>query len=108
MNIKFVHAGGPYGDATSNYDVLIPEGATVREFLLYIVKTYSSEQGEWGSIHLADDDYTHLVDYNRGKFTGAGDNFYEYLDCKITKVSANGGWSNMSYRIHIERNEDET
>jgi hypothetical protein len=112
MDIKFKQTGGPYGDATSNYDVIVPGGTTVREFIRYIRDEYSVKHGEWGTFA-----YNHPFDkflsYNRGSLFFEEDPYGtpkekcqpildEIIDKKIIKIKANGGWSAMSYTLYLE------
>lgn len=105
MKIDFKTTGGPYGDATSNYEIIFPKGTTVREFVKYIVDDYSVKHGEWGDIHLGSVLGEKLISYSRGKLTGVGLNFDKYIDRKITKIRANGGWSCMYYFLLLEEEE---
>lgn len=112
MNIEFKKTGGPYGDATSNYDVTVPEGTTVKDFIRYIAGDYSVKKGEWGNIILFYNDKPEfpnrvpLVEYKRGHawFTpGCNDDIYAKVrDKVITKVRANGGWSCMGYDLYVD------
>ena len=116
MRLDFKIVGGPYGDATSKYEVTFPEGITVREFVSYIVDDYSVNSGDnWGAFEIHDDNYTfglvQFLQYNRGKA------FYEepwtnkergeaifnsIADVRIIKITAHGGWSNMNYILTLE------
>lgn len=115
MNISFKLIGGPYGDATSSYEVMFPSGITVFEFLDYIVNDYSINSGDnWGSFSAYSEEHGldggHFLHYNRGKA------FYEGPWCNkeegskilnaiknmpIKRITANGGWSNMGYRLYV-------
>jgi hypothetical protein len=112
MDIKFKQTGGPYGDAASSYDVIIPEGTTVRTFVRYIAYVHSIYGGEWGSIDMYYNDKpglsnrVPLVEYKRGRATYAKDCnpeiFGRLADKIITKVRAHGGWSNMDYDVYVD------
>lgn len=109
MKIDFIKKGGPYGDATSSYEVTFPKGTTLREFIIYITDTYSIEHGEWGSFSLSNTGYfgNIFADYKRGAIRKITDKWKSlkidsFLDSKLTKVIANGGWSNMDYHLYTE------
>lgn len=120
MNVEFKHVGGPFGDCTSNYEVVVPKNTTVREFIKYIVREYSVEQQEWGHFRLNGlEGFPYgitLVNYARGML------FYEepwtnkekcelilkqHADRIIKKVNANGGWSCMCYDLYLEEEEND-
>lgn len=115
MNIEFKHTGGPYGDATSSYDVHFPEGMTVGEFMIHIVRRYSVKHGEWGSFEYTTEDanskrpipyykFVRLGEYKRGKFdifSCNSEKLFAIWDTKIKSVVAHGGWSNMDYTLYI-------
>lgn len=120
MDITFIHTGGPYGDATSNYEVRIPEDTTVAEFIKYIVRVYSVEHGEWGEFRvygLKEHPHGHgLISYNRGEAFFEPEPWRTPRDvCEpllkelqnrvIKKVKANGGWSCMGYDLYLEGEE---
>lgn len=122
--IKFVHTGGPFGDATDNYDVEFPTGWTVRDFIRYIVTDYSINSCNiWGSFSVSGRGYSNkpISEYNRGvlyQYEWSSEYFgpelarklreqskktlEEVLDVKLVRVTANGGWSNMGYNLYIE------
>lgn len=113
MKIEFKHIGGPFGDATSNYQVVIPEGTTVREFIKYIVTDYSVKHDEWGDFSVGRiNTYPKcLLHYNRGsaffELPWCNEDeckpiLAEIADEKIVRVTANGGWSNMGYTLYLE------
>ena len=43
--IKYVKTGGPYGDETSRYDVILDKQYTVKEFISAILE---QNKDEWG------------------------------------------------------------
>lgn len=116
-SIQFKNTGGPYGDATSAYEVLVPTGTTVREFIIYIRDRYSVEHNEWGKFSY-NHPFNDFLSYNRGKL------FFEYYpsgvpkdkcqsvldeiaDKKIVKIKAHGGWSAMDYTLYLEEDTDD-
>jgi len=119
------------GDATSWYDVIIPQDWTMRDFIAYVVHKYAVVCKEWGTIKLAS--YRgcegHIVEYDgrNGKcgtcYLYAGEafmnedqqDFYlensrklynQYIDCKVRSVRANGGWGVMDYILTMEVEEN--
>ena len=112
MKIEFIQTGGPYGDATSSYDVIIPEGTMVDDFVTYIAYNYSFTNNEWGGIYLSYNDKpgfvnrVPLINYNKGSarcIPGCNADILNRLSRKIiTKVEAHGGWSRMDYVIYVD------
>lgn len=112
MKIEFKQTGGQYGDATSSYDVIVPEGTTVGDFVRYIAYDYSLKKGEWGEISMFYNDKSsfadqvRLVSYKRGFANyapGCNHDIFARLAGKvITKVRANGGWSCMGYDVYVD------
>ena len=118
MNIEFKHTGGPYGDATSTYDVIVPDGTTVREFIRYISDEYSVEHGEWGDFSCATRRFGKFLSYDRGRLFFEESKYGtpkekcqpvldEIIDKKIAKIKANGGWSAMSYTLYLKEETNE-
>ena len=110
FEVEFVHTGGPYGDCTDNYDVKVPIGATVREFISHIVDERSVKVGEWGDItvypFVADrrlrlDSAVYSCTFNRGESKSLDRLTPDIADRKIKEVRANGGWSSMGYSVYI-------
>lgn len=127
QKIKLVHTGGPFGDCTDNYDVEFPKEWSVREFIMYIVREYSVDKGEWGSFSISCREYSHqpILEYRRGsvslyewsvKLLGeervkelhdiALDILHKKQDARIMRITANGGWSNMSYDLYLREDTD--
>ena len=127
QKIKFIHTGGPFGDCTDNYDVEFPKDWTVREFIQYIVSEYSVDEGEWGSFSVSCRGYSHqpVLEYNRGAVSPYGwsvkllgeervkelhdialDILHKKQDTKILRVTANGGWSSMSYYLYLQEDDN--
>ena len=112
MDVYFKKTGGPFGDATCNYEVTVPEGTTVGDFVRYIAYDYSVKKGERGNIILFFNDrpeFVHrvpLVEYKRGFMCYTpgcnADIFKSVRDKVITKVRANGGWSCMGYDLYVD------
>lgn len=89
--------GGPFGDETSSYDVILPEGEdiTVQEFIEQILV---DEPNEWGAIYNGMREV--IADYKYGEATFR-DGYDKYKNAKIANVTAHGGWSTMDYYIRI-------
>lgn len=102
--IKFKTIGGPYGDATSSYDVTLDKQYTIKEFIQMIL---SENPKEFGYFFAVDSNYgawtcSPRLEYRYGKIVG--NNIEEFLskfsDKVILDVSAHGGWSAMDYRLY--------
>ena len=97
MTIKLNHLEGPFGDATSVYEVSFSEGMTISDFLNIVITQKSKE---WGNISLSSKAI--LIDYKYGHYTIRDDKLYnKFKDKKIKKITAHGGWSSMDYIIEI-------
>lgn len=104
--IDLVYKSGPFGDETSYYNVRT-DAAFVVQFIEQVLK----ERGnEWGEICLAKEgSHAHdicVCEYRYGKITRRATEYDSYGVAKIKSISANGGWSAMSYEIQVE-NYDE-
>ena len=90
--------GGPYGDATSSYDIILPEGdaVTVEEFIEQIL---IDEPNEWGSVYNGMREV--IADYKQGEVTFR-DGYDSIKDKKISSAQAHGGWSRMDYYLNLE------
>ena len=93
-----LYTGGPYGDETSSYDIILPEGdvVTVEEFIEQIL---IDEPNEWGSIYNGMREV--IADYKRGEVTFR-DGYDSIKDKKISSAQAHGGWSRMDYYLNLE------
>lgn len=94
----YLCTGGPYGDATSSYDIILPEGdvVTVEEFIEQIL---IDNPNEWGGIYNGMREI--IADYKRGEVTFK-DGYDSIKHKKISSVSAHGGWSMMDYYLDLE------
>lgn len=92
-----LYTGGPYGDATSSYDIILPEGdaITVEEFIEQIL---IDEPNEWGGIYNGMREI--IADYKRGEVTFR-DGYDSIKHKKISSVQAHGGWSMMDYYLTL-------
>lgn len=99
---KLNHIGGPYGDETSRYDVILGKEYTVSEFINTVLDECKDEWGCIG-IHKPRTIFGDpCVDYFHGDFKTDPSVMDEYANRKIKHVMAHGGWSNMDYRIYLE------
>ena len=121
--IKFVCSGGPYGDATSNYNVEFPEGWTLRDFCAHVLHDYAVKNKEWGSVSSGFGYENTIIEYDSKKawiyqgehwmdsekrhelFENSKRLYNEYIDKKIVAIRANGGWSVMHYDLTFEPEE---
>jgi hypothetical protein len=122
--MKFTLKSGPHGDCTCWYDIEVPKGWTLRDFITYAVHTYASEHREWGCIRKVPfEGYRdHIVEYDgrqgkngmawlyKGKQYMTPDDksellenstmlYNKYIDREIVSVRANGGWGTMDYYL---------
>lgn len=82
------------GDATSLYDMLFPEGATVRDFVDWVLTNSRRERGTLYIENLGIE-----LEYDNGR---GGQFNSSVLDKKIDHIKANGGWGMMNYFIYVE------
>lgn len=74
---------------------------TIKEFFDEILKSRSNDWGDI-SIRVADCCYYYVVEYNHGKVKKFNEEiFNKFKDKPISKIIANGGWTNMSYDIYL-------
>ena len=103
VRFEFKCTGGPYGDCTSSYDIILKKTpVTVRELIEDVV----ADEREWGEISIVSD-ITHWLDnscaleYRWGKVII--DNIPEVIkDKEIIQCKANGGWSAMNYWLTVK------
>lgn len=98
-NFELKCVSGPFGDCTSNYEVVFHKPYTVREFVSEVLENVH----EWGDFRIVEKGYpfgSEVSEYRYGKIlTKFSD---ETLSRTIKSVKANGGWSNMTYYITLE------
>lgn len=99
-NIKWHYIGGPYGDETSRYELKFNKSYTVQQLIDEILK----DVREWGYIGI----YTEgtifgkpVCEYSYGKLI-TSPLPEKYLNKKIIKCIANGGWTRMDYLIYLK------
>jgi hypothetical protein len=101
--LNFKRTGGPYGDATSSYDVSVPKGMTLEEFIKAVI---DENPEEWGDIQLGWNGPI-LIEYNRGNLFNPSKELSENLHKEVVEVKASGGWSLMSYHLILKDPEPE-
>lgn len=86
--------GGPYGDQTYAYNVIMDRPMTLREFVDAAV---ARDTRDWGSIVMNNDMILseNDIEFKYGKITKAPDNVQ--WDRIVTGAVAHGGWSLMYY-----------
>lgn len=97
--LKFIHVAGPFGDQTSGYEIEFEKPMTVKQFMDAVI---TERSGEWGNFALKNDWTKKLAEYKHGSITIINDSYYPAADKTIKSISANGGWSLMSYDIVLE------
>ena len=94
--ITLKSVAGPFGDATSRYDVDFPKEITVEEFINTIIKENPQEWGYF-SIHWIDN---RIASYSNGEVTL--EKFFDvYKTMPVLDAQAHGGWSRMDYFLEI-------
>ena len=96
--------GGPFGDETCNYELVLYKEMTVREFVEQVL----SDEREWGTIHIYDPKGKTpwarryggpKCEYRRGRLVSVFPD--EILDKVIVSGKSNGGWSLMDYDLTL-------
>lgn len=104
-NFKLFMVGGPYGDCTSDYEAYFDKPFKVKDFLSIV----EAQKEEWGSINFINPSlWSFEVGYKHGiinykdfdRFSGRKNQ--SLFNMKIKKITANGGWSLMQYRVTLE------
>lgn len=95
------------GDSTANYNVVIAQSCTLREFIDHIVKT----RGEWGYIGIKEPESVFgdpCIEYKPGQIiTPDWENLmYIYLDSAVTSASYHGGWSRGDWQFEVGGSTD--
>ena len=100
--IKLLYKSGPFGDATTNYDVNT-DNACVSDFIDEVLKEFP---GEWGSVCIRSSksysDNICVCSYKYGTIERKASDYETYGKAKIKSISSNGGWSAMNYDIEVE------
>ena len=117
--LKVIKKTGPHGDCTCWYDIEVPKGWTLRDFIQYVCHEYAVKHKEWGDIRKQPfGGYRdHIITYNgktgeaslyggeryftqeeKDEYLENSTNLYnKYIDKEIIGVRANGGWGAMDY-----------
>ena len=98
--MTFVQISETFGDCTAVYDVFLDREYTVRELIDEILTRH-----EWGEIGILQGTKRNLFgdphcEYKDSKLLSTLPD--EYLNRKIDKISANGGWGCMSYLLTLK------
>ena len=103
LKIDGEESGGPLG-GTAPYKVTLLEKCTVREFVEYILDT----RCEWGYVGIYNPEKGPFfgypnIEYSFGKLKAGSiiEDFGDFLDKPVTKVTADGGWSRMDYILYV-------
>ena len=92
--IKLIRVAGPFGDETSEYNLIFPD-MIIADFISIIIK---ENPNEWGEIKFNDEV---ICEYNKGLITSLN---AENNILKTTVTSkdayAHGGWSMMDYHLY--------
>ena len=97
---EFVDSKGPFGDATSMYNVRFNKKMTVQELIDYVL---TQRRKEWGYIVMGNWPKGHRLEYRYGGIVS--DNLTEAEKRVVIKqMFASGGWSAMDYIINDSRN----
>lgn len=99
-DFRFRAIGPEAGDCTTPYEVQIPEGLTVKEFVDWVLT-----RNEWGYIGIYNPDSdsffgSPVCTYRHDKIDG--EPFPDDIMRKtIKQIYAHGGWTNMDYRLTL-------
>ena len=94
--IERIHLKGPFGDETSLYNVVFPEGMTVAEFIEAILEKYPKE---WGDVKYGWESPV-IAEFDHGKIK-YGEVYNIVKDKIINEATSIGGWSYMGYELTI-------
>lgn len=98
--LRFKLIAGPFGDETSQYEIISNSISTVKHFISEILL-----RKEWGNIQLIAPNGSIEFEYHHNKII-INQNDRSWLDLKIIEwpINAYGGWSRMDYILKVERN----
>lgn len=98
MILDYIITGGPYGDATSSYEVRIKPGTTVQDFFNDVL----ADRREWGCVKIDAYPSRKVMEFRFGNCDDIDEEFLgQNADVPVKRVRANGGWGCMSYYIEI-------
>ena len=100
--MKFKCTGGPYGDCTSDYDVIFEKPYTVSELINEVL-----QKKEWGYIGIYDGKSVFgnpNCEYRKDKIITESLP-KKYMNKFVKKCKASGGWSRMDYWIYLDKGE---
>lgn len=98
------YKSGPFGDGTSFYNVKT-DAISVHQFIEQVLKERSNE---WGEICLVKGDGSKICvcEYRYGGIARKATEYDSYGIARIKSISANGGWTAMSYDIQVENGDE--
>lgn len=91
--IDYILTGGPYGDATSSYDISIKGNKTMREVLNSIIK----DTKIYGYVTIAGERYAYN-DYKSAEDLCPD----QFLDKVVIGGEASGGWGRMDFVFKLQ------
>ena len=92
-----MHAVASLSDDTFGYNITVLGELTVQDAIAYILT-----KNEWGKVECyIDGRVVSICSYDRNGVCSYFEEGVAYLDRKIVKGSANGGWGCMDYRFII-------
>ena len=97
--VKLRHAGGPFGDETSNYWVET-DAETIGEFIEEAIK-----KDNYVTFVICGKTFAERVCVAyalKGVVTRKAKEYDTYVALKPTDINANGGWGAMSYDIEVK------
>ena len=96
--IQFKHIAGPFGDATSRYDITFPDMKVI-DFIATVIK---EKPNEWGYINLNGVGFDSRIAEYRSGIVLSMTNDANLLNTVITcnNAWAQGGWSRMDYVLY--------
>ncbi|MCM1440137.1 MAG: hypothetical protein NC131_13185 [Roseburia sp.] len=96
---KFVCTGGPYGDCSSHYKIELKQPCTMAQFVEFV-----NQRGEWGCVYINPINYFDALAkyrYDTHIKNKPLEMSQPYLNRRIARIEAHGGWSNMDYYVHL-------
>ena len=100
IKVEFTNPRGPFGDATSSYDV-VTNAKTVGEFIGACI-----HKDHFVTICLFKENVFKdnvCVAYSlKGEISRKANDYEEYAKMKISSIHANGGWGAMHYDICVK------
>lgn len=102
--VEFRKTGGPFGDATSNYEVLT-DAKTVGEFIGNLLDRKYKDSCAKFVLRTPDGSFDNelcMCYAQDGEIVRRASKYDSLTSLKVIGVKANGGWGSMLYDITIE------